>query len=67
MLIEEFAKPDSEITGLIATDILTRGFDVPDVVFGVSARPFSKSLSSHVQQMGKNYAVASLERLLCMD
>jgi superfamily II DNA or RNA helicase len=51
--IEEFSKPDSSINGLIATDILTRGFDVPDVLMGVSARPFSKSFSSHVQQMGR--------------
>lgn len=52
-MIEEFSKPDTEIHGLIATDILTRGFDVPDVLIGVSARPFSKSFSSHVQQMGR--------------
>jgi superfamily II DNA or RNA helicase len=51
--IEDFSKPDTTIHGLIATDILTRGFDVPDVMIGVSARPFSKSLSSHVQQMGR--------------
>jgi DNA repair protein RadD len=51
--IEDFAKPDTQIHGLIATDILTRGFDVPDVRIGVSARPFSKSLSSHIQQMGR--------------
>lgn len=51
--IEDFAKPDTQINGLIATDILTRGFDVPDVKIGVSARPFSKSFSSHVQQMGR--------------
>ena len=51
--IEEFSKPDSTIQGLIATDILTRGFDVSDVLIGVSARPFSKSLSSHVQQLGR--------------
>ena len=51
--IEEFAKPDTDIHGLIATDILTRGFDVSDVMVGVSARPFSKSLSSHIQQMGR--------------
>jgi DNA repair protein RadD len=51
--IEDFAKPDTEIHGLIATDILTRGFDVPDVCIGVSARPFSKSLSSHIQQLGR--------------
>lgn len=51
--IAEFAKPESSIHGLIATDILTKGFDVPDVMIGVSARPFSKSLSSHIQQMGR--------------
>jgi DNA repair protein RadD len=53
MIIEDFSRPDTEIHGLIATDILTRGFDVTDVLIGVSARPFSKSLSSHVQQMGR--------------
>jgi superfamily II DNA or RNA helicase len=52
-MIQEFSKPDSEIVGLIATDILTRGFDVTDVMIGVSARPFSKSFSSHVQQLGR--------------
>ncbi len=51
--IEDFSKPDTDIHGLIATDILTRGFDVSDVIVGVSARPFSKSFSSHVQQMGR--------------
>ena len=51
--IEDFSAPDTKIHGLIATDILTRGFDVPDVLIGVSARPFSKSFSSHVQQMGR--------------
>ena len=51
--IEDFAKPDTEIHGLIATDILTRGFDVPDVMIGVSASPFSKSISSHIQQLGR--------------
>ena len=51
--IDEFSKTNSSIHGLIATDILTKGFDVADVMIGVSARPFSKSLSSHVQQMGR--------------
>jgi superfamily II DNA or RNA helicase len=51
--IDDFSKPDTKIHGLIATDILTKGFDVPDVMIGVSARPFSKSFSSHVQQMGR--------------
>ena len=52
-VIQDFSKPDTDIDGLIATDILTKGFDVPDVMVGVSARPFSKSLSSHIQQMGR--------------
>jgi DNA repair protein RadD len=52
-VIEDFSKPDTKIVGLVATDILTKGFDVPDVQIGVSARPFSKSLSSHIQQMGR--------------
>jgi DNA repair protein RadD len=51
--IKDFARPDTSIHGLIATDILTKGFDVPDVMIGVSARPFSKSFASHVQQMGR--------------
>ena len=51
--IEDFSKPDTDIHGLIATDILTRGFDVSDVCIGISARPFSKSFSSHVQQIGR--------------
>lgn len=51
--IRDFSKPDTSIHGLIATDILTKGFDVPDVMIGVSARPFSKSFASHVQQMGR--------------
>jgi superfamily II DNA or RNA helicase len=51
--IEEFRKPDSRIHGLIACDILTKGFDVPDVMIGISARPFKKSLSAHIQQLGR--------------
>jgi superfamily II DNA or RNA helicase len=52
-VIEEFSRPDSCIVGLIATDLLTKGFDVTDVCIMVSARPFSKSFSSHVQQLGR--------------
>lgn len=51
--INEFSKPDSGIHGLIATDILTKGFDQADVMIGISARPFTKSFSSHVQQLGR--------------
>ena len=53
LTIEDFARPDTRINGLIATDILTKGFDVSDVMIGISARPFSKSFSSHVQQVGR--------------
>lgn len=52
-IFAEFAKPDSTIQGVIATDILTKGFDCPDVMIGISARPFTKSFSSHVQQLGR--------------
>ena len=51
--IADFGRPGTKIDGLIACDILTKGFDVPDVMIGVSVRPFSKSFSSHVQQMGR--------------
>lgn len=51
--VKDFSRPDTEIHGLIACDILTKGFDVPDVMVGVSVRPFKKSFSSHVQQMGR--------------
>ena len=52
-VLEDFAKPDTCIHGLIATDLLTKGFDVADVCVGISARPFSKSFSAHVQQLGR--------------
>lgn len=51
--VSDFSKPDTKIHGLIACDILTKGFDVSDVCIGVSARPFTKSFMSHVQQMGR--------------
>ena len=52
-VIADFAKPDTQIQGICAVDILTKGFSVDDVHIGISARPFSKSLSSHIQQMGR--------------
>lgn len=51
--IKDFARSDTSIHGLIATDILTKGFDQSDVMIGISARPFSKSFASHVQQLGR--------------
>lgn len=52
-LIEEFRKPDSEIVGLVACEALSKGFDVPDILVGVSCRPYRKSLSGHIQQLGR--------------
>lgn len=52
-VLAEFDKPDTDIHGIMATDLLTKGFDQSDVMIGVSARPFSKSFSSHVQQIGR--------------
>lgn len=52
-LIEEFRKPDSSILGLVSCEVFTKGFDVPDVLCGISARPYRKSLSSHMQQLGR--------------
>lgn len=52
-VIEEFRKPNSSIVGLISCEALTKGFDVPDVVVGVACRPYRKSFSSHIQQLGR--------------
>jgi len=51
--IEEFRKPDSLIMGLISCEALTKGFDVPDIRIGIGARPYRKSLSGHLQQIGR--------------
>ena len=37
----------------MACEILTKGFYVPDVLCVISARPYRKSLSSHIQQLGR--------------
>ena len=52
-LIAEFRKPDSMIDGLVSCEVFTKGFDVPDVLCGIAARPYRSSLSSHIQQMGR--------------
>jgi len=51
--IAEFRKPDSDIHGLISCGVLTKGFDVPDVKCGISCKPYRKSLSSHMQEIGR--------------
>lgn len=52
-IIAEFRKPDSDVMGLVSCEVFTKGFDVPDVLCGIAARPYRKSLSSHIQQMGR--------------
>ncbi|WP_275790500.1 DEAD/DEAH box helicase [Pararhizobium gei] len=56
--IREFRKPDSVIDGLVSCAILTKGFDVKDVLCGVSCRPYAKSFSSHIQELGRVMRVA---------
>ena len=52
-VLDEFAKPDSTIQGVISSDILTRGFDQTDVEHIILARPLRKSLSMHIQMIGR--------------
>lgn len=52
-LIEEFRRSDSEIVGLVSCEALAKGFDVPDIKAGICARPYRKSLSSHIQMIGR--------------
>lgn len=51
--ITEFRKVDSAIHGLVSCGVLTKGFDVPDVRIGISCKPYRKSLSSHMQEIGR--------------
>ena len=51
--IAEFRRPDSLITGLVSCGVLTKGFDVPDCLVGISCKPYRKSLSSHMQEIGR--------------
>lgn len=52
-IIEEFRKPNSRIDGLISCEILTKGFDDPSVMCIVLARPYRRSFSGHIQQLGR--------------
>ena len=52
-VLEEFAKPDTDIVGVISSDILTRGFDNTAVEHVVLAKPLRKSFSMHVQMCGR--------------
>ena len=54
-IIREFRQSDGRngITGLVSVEALAKGFDVPDVKVIVGARPYRKSLSGHIQQIGR--------------
>lgn len=52
-VLDEFAKPDTDIKVLISSSILERGFDQTDVEHVILARPLKKSFSSHVQMVGR--------------
>lgn len=51
--IAEFRRPDSLIHGLVSCGVLTKGFDVEDIRCGISCKPYRKSLSSHMQEIGR--------------
>lgn len=51
--IADFREPDTRIHGLLTCEVFTRGFDVPDVMCGFSARPYKKALSNHIQQKAR--------------
>jgi len=52
-VLRQFSQPDSDIIGVISSDILTRGFDQTDVQHVIVARPLRKSFSMHVQMVGR--------------
>lgn len=52
-LVDEFRRKDSSIVGLVSCEALAKGFDVPDIMCGIAARPYRKSLSGHIQMLGR--------------
>lgn len=52
-VLQEFAKPDTDIIGLISSEVLQRGYDQTDIEHVVLARPLRKSFSMHVQMVGR--------------
>ena len=49
--IEQFRA--GRIDGLVSCEALSKGFDVPDALCLVVARPYRKSLQSHIQLLGR--------------
>jgi superfamily II DNA or RNA helicase len=68
--IGEFRRSDSIIQGLVSCGVLTRGFDVPEVRIGISCKPYRKSLSSHMQEIGRvmrTHAESGKDKALWLD
>ena len=55
-LVEGFRRGD--FTGLVSVEKFVKGFDVPDVLCMVGARPYSNALASVVQQLGRGMRTA---------
>ena len=47
-----------EFTGLVSVEKFVKGFDVPDVLCMIGARPYSSSLASVIQQLGRGMRTA---------
>lgn len=52
-LIAEFRKPDSNIVGMVSVEKLAKGYDQPDILCGIFAKPYRKSLTGVIQQLGR--------------
>ena len=52
-LLKEYRKPDSAVRGLVSVSALSKGFDAPDVECIIMCRPLRKSLSEHIQILGR--------------
>ena len=53
VILDEFAKPDSIIRNLVSVEVISRGFDVPDVSCICDCRPLASSLSTYIQEVGR--------------
>lgn len=65
-LIERFRETDSDVTGLVSVEALAKGFDVPDIRCLISAKPYRKSLSGHIQQIGRGMRPSPGKEFCCV-
>ena len=56
VMVEGFRR--GEFKGLVSVEKFVKGFDVPDVLCMIGARPYSSSLASVIQQMGRGMRTA---------